>query len=244
MNDENISKLKALRLPGMVAEYERQCTLEDIDTYTFDQRMSLMIDAEFDSEHNNKIKRLIKNANFSESSASLTQIKYYPDRHLDKALITELSTNSYIKKNRNIIITGASGSGKSYVANSLGVNACHNGLKVNYVRLPDLLHEFELSRLQKTYYQLIKKYQKCDLLIIDEWLLIPTTDNEQRDLLELIERRYRSGSTILCSQFSTEVWHKKLGGGAIADAIMDRIINNSTTIFIDGKVSMRSQERE
>lgn len=236
---DNLNKLKALRLPGMMNEYERQCGLDDIDTYTFDQRITLMIDAEFDSQHNNKIARLIKNANFSESQADLSKILYYPDRHLNKELITQLSTNEYITKKHNLFLCGASGSGKSYIANALGVNACMHGLKTKYVRLPDLLNEFELAKLQKNYYALIKSYQKCDLLIIDEWLLVPVNESEQRDLLELTERRYRSGSTILCSQFSVESWHKKLGGGALADAILDRYTSNSTTMFIDGKVSMR-----
>lgn len=117
-------------------------------------------------------------------------------------------------------------------------------MNVKYVRLPDLLNELSLSRVQQNYRNTIKRYQKCSLLIIDEWLLIPTTDNEQRDLLEIIERRYRTGSTILCSQFSHESWHNKLGGGAIADAILDRLLSNSVSIFIDGKVSMRLKEFE
>lgn len=242
MNEENYRKLKLLRLPAMAEEYIRQSNIDNIDTYTFDQRLSLMIDSESDSQHNNKIKRLIKNGNFSESNALLTQIRYYEDRHLDKELISELSTNNYISKNRNIIITGAAGSGKSYLANALGINACHASMNVKYVRLPDLLNELSLSRVQQNYKNVIKRYQKCPLLIIDEWLLIPTTDNEQRDLLEIIERRYRTGSTILCSQFSQESWHNKLGGGAIADAILDRLLSNSVNIFIDGKVSMRLKE--
>lgn len=244
MNEENYKKLKLLRLPAMAEEYKRQMNVEDIDMYTFEQRLSLMIDNEADSQHNNKIIRLIRNGNFSESSASLTQIRYYEDRHLDKKLITELSTNNYISKNRNIIITGAAGSGKSYIANALGVNACQACMNVKYVRLPDLLNELSLARVQQNYRAVIKRYQKCPLLIIDEWLLVPTTDNEQRDLLEIFERRYRTGSTILCSQFSQESWHKKLGGGAIADAILDRIISNSVSIFIDGKVSMRAKNLE
>ena len=239
MNKDNLNKLKALRLPGMMNEYERQSKLEDIESYTFDQRITLMIDAEFDSQHNNKITRLIKNAKFSEEQADLNKILYYPDRHLNKDLITQLSTNEYITKHKNILLCGAAGSGKSYLANAFGVNACMHGIKVKYVRLPDLLNEFELSKLQKNYYATIKTYQKCDLLIIDEWLLVPTTDSEQRDLLELAERRYRAGSTILCSQFSVESWHKKLGSGALADAILDRFTSNSVTIFIDGKISMR-----
>lgn len=242
MNKDNYNKLKALRLPGMATEYERQCNLENIETYTFEQRLMLLVDAEFDNQHNNKINRLLKAANLSEKNASLSNIKYYSDRHLNKEQITELSTNEYVRKGKSIIITGACGSGKSYIANALGVNACESGISVKYVRLPDLLNEFELSRLQRNYAQLIKKYEKCELLIIDEWLLVPTSEQEQRDIMELIERRYRSKSTIFCSQFSPESWHKKLGGSAIADAIMDRVISSAITIHIDGEESMRMKK--
>lgn len=241
MNHENYGKLKALRLSGMAEEYERQERLDDIDSYSFNQRLTLLIDAESDKQYNNKILRNLKNAKFSEEQARLSKIRYDKDRHLDQSLITELATNRYIHKKRNIIITGASGSGKSYLGNAFGVNACEQGFRVKYVRLPDLLQELEFAKIHSTYGKTIRLYQNCDLLILDEWVLIPTDENEQRHLLELLERRYRIGATILCSQYSIEAWHDKLGGGALADAILDRIIPQATKIFIDGDVSMRSK---
>ncbi len=112
---------------------------------------------------------------------------------------------------------------------------------VKYVRLPDLLSELELSRIQGTYRNKIKQYERCDLLILDEWLLVDTSNIGQQDILEVLEKRYRIHSTILCSQFDVNGWHKKLGGGALADAIFDRIVPKSHTIKIMGYKSMKSR---
>lgn len=241
MNQFTYDKLVQMRLPGMAMEYRRQMDQIAIEELPFDQRIQLLVDAEYDNRHNNTIKRLMTSAKFSESSASIETIHYYSDRNLNKALISELSTNHYIRKNQNIILIGATGSGKSFIACAFGNNACRDKYNVKYIRLPDLLAEFQIARLQGTYKKLVNQYKKCDALILDEWMLIPATDMEQRDLLEIIESRYKTGSTIFCSQFSPEGWHNKLGGGALADAIMDRIIPKSQIILIEGNTSMRQR---
>ena len=241
MNKDTYDKLLTLRLPGMAKAYKEQDNIEGIHEYTFEQRMELLVDAEVDSQHNHRIERLLRNANLTESTASVTQIKYYDDRHLNKDQILSLATNEYIRKHENIIMIGATGSGKSYLACALGVEACNASLKVKYVRLPDLLSELELARIQGTYRNKIKQYENCDLLILDEWLLVTTTNVEQQDILEVFEKRYRIHSTILCSQFDVAGWHSKLGGGALADAILDRIVPKSHMIKIDGDKSMRSR---
>lgn len=241
MNRDTYDKLLSLRLPGMAKEYKNQEESADINELTFNQRLAMLVDAEADSQHNHKIERLITNANFVESKASVTQIKYYADRQLNREQIMNLASNDYIKKQENIIIVGATGSGKSYIACALGIEACNAGLRVRYVRLPDLLSELELSRIQGTYKKKIRQYEKCDLLIIDEWLLVSTNNIAQQDILEVLEKRYRIHSTILCSQFDVAGWHSKLGGGALADAILDRITSKSQTIKIYGDKSMRSR---
>lgn len=241
MNRDTYDKMLLLRLPGMAKAYKEQVDSADINDLTFDQRLELLVDAEVDSQHNHRIERLIANAKFVESKASVTQIKYYENRQLDKNQIVNLATNEYIRKQENIVIVGATGSGKSYIACALGVEACNAGLKVKYVRLPDLLSELELSRIQGTYRNKIRQYERCDLLILDEWLLVTTNNIEQQDILEVLEKRYRVHSTILCSQFDVAGWHSKLGGGALADAILDRIISKSQTIKIKGDKSMRSR---
>ena len=160
---------------------------------------------------------------------------------MNKDQIERLATNEYINRHENLIIVGATGSGKSYIACALGVEECNATLKVMYVRLPDLLAELDFAKVQENYRKRINQYIKCDLLILDEWLLIGTNNAEQQDILEILEKRYRIHSTVFCSQFDVAGWHSKLGGGGLADAIMDRIVSKSQTIKIFGDKSMRSR---
>ena len=144
--------------------------------------------------------------------------------------LKKIATNEYIDRHENLIIVGATGSGKSYIACALDVEACNATLKVMYVRLPDLLAELDLAKVQGNYRKKIYQYINCDLLILDEWLLIGTNNAVQQDILEILEKRYRIHSTVFCSQFDVAGWHSKLSGGALADAIMNRIISKSQTI--------------
>jgi DNA replication protein DnaC len=244
MKNETIKKLKAMRLPAFAEAYQKQVNNEtEYLSLSFHERMMLMVDAEFDSRHNNNIKRLIKNAKFANSSAFLGNIDYLTDRHLNRDLLDSLTDNEYIRKGLNVILIGATGCGKTYIANALGINACQSGYKTRYIRLPELFSELEAARIQGKYQQTMKQYQKYALVILDEFLLIPASDQEQRDLLELMEYRCGQTSTIFCSQFTPEGWHQRLGGSALADSILDRIVPSSYTMKIDGDVSMRQRKR-
>lgn len=243
MRNETIAKLKAMRLPAFSEAYQKQAENEiEYQSLSFHERLALIVDAEYDSRHNNNIKRLIKNARFANSSAFLGNIEYLPDRHLNRELLESLSDNEYNRQSLNVILVGATGCGKTYISNVLGVNACQSGYKAKYIRLPELFSEFEAARIQGKYQQLMKQHQKYALMILDEFLLVPATDTEQRDLLELMEYRCGRFSTIICSQFTPEGWHERLGGGALADSILDRIIPSAYTMVIDGDVSMRQRK--
>jgi len=244
MKNETIRKLKNMRLPAFAEAYQKQIENEtEYQSLSFHERLALLADAEYDSRHNNNIRRLIKNAKFVNSSAFLGNIEYLPDRHLNRDLLESLADNEYIRQSLNVIFIGATGSGKTYISNALGVNACQSGYKTRYIRLPELFSEFEAARVQGKYQQLMKQYQKYSLMILDEFLLIPTSDSEQRDLLELMESRCGQSSTIICSQFVPEGWHERLGGSALADSILDRIIPSAYTMIIDGDISMRQRKR-
>ncbi|MBR0230598.1 MAG: IS21-like element helper ATPase IstB [Erysipelotrichaceae bacterium] len=241
MKQDTYEKMIKLRLPAMAQAYKEQESNTNLQELNFDQRLSLLIDTEFDSQANNHIKRLIENARFSDKRASIEDIKYYDDRKLDKQLFLSLSTNSYIDKKENIVIIGATGSGKIYLACALGNCACKDNRRTRYIRLPDLLVDFSLARDTLRYQSLLKSYARYDLLIIDEWLLTLPNEQAQQDILELMERRCGDKSTILCSQFTPESWHKRLGGGAVADAILDRVLSISTVIQVSGDKSMRTR---
>ncbi len=244
MDSHTYEKLKELHLKTMAAEYLVQDDIPGITELTFDQRLGLLVDAESDARDNNRLKKRIKEAKFAEPGAAMESIQYYPDRHLNRDIMTKLATNQYIYKPQNILIIGATGSGKSYISCALGNRACQDNYKVRYIRLPDLFTELEIAKLENTYDRILKRFHTRDLLIIDEWLLYPVSEAQRQSILEVIEGRYRYRATIICSQYRVEGWHEKLGGGAIADAIMDRLTPRSEMIQIGGELSMRIRENQ
>ena len=159
---------------------------------------------------------------------------------LIQGLIEELGTNEYIRSHLNIILIGASGCGKTWLSCAFGINACQARIKTKYIRLPELFSEFEAKKIQGQFRQYLKQLQKYDLLILDEFLLVAASPTERNDLLELMESRTNRRSTIFCSQWTPEGWHERLGAGPVADAILDRIVNSSYTIQLQGN-SMREE---
>jgi len=239
MNAEEIEyQLKQMRLPRMREEYERQRNDPDSQNMSFDERLARMVSIEYDARINSTIETLIRKAEFYDSTASLADVNYKPERKLDQGLIEELGTNEYIRNHLNIILIGASGCGKTRFSCAFGTNACRARIKTKYIRLPELFSEFEAKRIQGQFRQYLKQLQKYDLLILDEFLLVAASPSERNDLLELMESRTNKRSTIFCSQWTPEGWHERLGAGPVADAILDRIVNSSYTIELYGN-SMR-----
>jgi DNA replication protein DnaC len=240
MNQHTFDKMIAMRMPAMAKIYQDLGSRADTADISLDEFTEILIDTEFDHRQQLKIARLIHNANFSDE-AYLEAINYLPDRKLNREVFMRLASNQYINEPKSIIFTGATGSGKSYLACALGHNACQLGYKVRYIRLPDLLTELELARAEGAYKKTLKRYQNCELLILDEWLLVPANEIAQQDILEVVERRYRYHATIFCSQFEIDSWHERLGSGALADAILDRATAKSQLIAVKGDRSMRTR---
>lgn len=242
LNENTVTKLHEMRLSVMAQAFKDQMGSETFNSMSFEERFGLLVDSEWVTRKNNRLKKLIRDANYAMNDACIENIEYHNDRNLDKTQIARLSTCNYIQEYHNIIILGATGSGKTYLSNALGMAASRNFYTVKYVRIPDLLTELAIARGDGTYRKLMAKYKQVKLLILDEWLLFPPKENEARDLLEIVEARYKKASTVFCSQFEVAGWHHKIGEPTLADAICDRIVHDSYTIVIGGKDSMRKRK--
>ena len=247
LDNNTVSKLREMKLGVMASAFNHQLGNNDFLEMSFEERVGLMVDAEWTSRQNNRMSRLVRNAGFSIPEASLEDIEYHPDRELDKNLITRLGTCNFVDEHHNVIIMGATGGGKTYLANAFGVTAAHKLYSVRYIRLPDLLGELAIARAEGTYRKVMKGFRQVKLLILDEWLLYPLKDAEAREVLELAEARYKRASTIFCSQFDVGGWHQKIGEPTLADAICDRIVHDSYRIVIaehnrEDSVSMRQRK--
>ena len=242
LNNVTISRLREMKLTVIATELEKQLDNADFAAMPFEERLGLLVDAEWISRKNNRLDRLIRSAGFAFPDACLENVEYHADRQLDKSLITRLGSCNYIKERHNIILLGASGSSKSWLANAFGMTAYRNYHSVKYVRLPDLLGELAIARADGSYRKVVKKYKQTELLILDEWLLYPLKESDSRELLEIVENRHKRDSTIFCSQFDVGGWHQKIGEPTLADAVCDRIVHDSYTIVIHGEHSMRKRK--
>ena len=198
------------------------------------KEVALLVDIEYSNRKSNSLKRLIRNAGFDQPEAHISDINYSSGRKFNRTLIERLATCEYITEHRNLFITGATGSGKTYMACAFGMEACKQRFKTRYVCLPDLLLDLEMARNDGTYKKVQAKYANPVLLIIDEWLLLRPTESEQHDILELLHRRRRNSSTIFCSQYDQSGWYDQLGGddSPLAEAILDRIKHDAYKINI------------
>lgn len=247
ITQSTIDSLRAMKLTAMAAELEHQ--LEDTSTYGtlgFEDRLGLLVDAEWNRRQANKLARYIKASHFSAPNATIEGIEYYEDRKLDKAEILRFATCKYIEDGHHIILKGASGNGKTYLACALGHAACRKFKSVRYIRMPELLDELSVAKGCGTLKKSIKSYQKVDLLILDEWLIRTLTPQESYDLLEIVESRCEKGSMIFCTQYDPDEWYERITpdpnvDSPISEAIMDRIIHNSYDVLIQGKISMRER---
>lgn len=206
----------------------------------FDELLAMIVDAEWDARRASGRMRLLRQASFSAPDANIADIRCDPDRKLDRDRIVGLAGCDRIRNARNVVVTGATGAGKTRVGCALGVAARDALLGVRYVRLPEMLDDL-CVRKDEEWAKSKKKYVKCDLPVIDDWMLEPLKEGEAREVLEIVEARNTRGSLMLCSQFAAGGWAKKLGGDAIAEAIVDRIVHNSYVIHVEGSESMRKR---
>lgn len=233
-NNQTVEKLKQMRLTAMAELHLRYVKNNQLNESTPDEYLALLIDHEWENRQNQKIEKLIKLAGFRQK-ADITDINFAVTRNLDKNMFNRLSTLDFLKRNENIIITGASGVGKSFIAQALGYKSCFDGIKVVYSNTARLFTKLKLSKADGTYIRELQKLQKVNLLILDDFGLHAFDNNTREILMDIIEDRYNNSSTIISSQIPVSVWYDIIGEGTIADAILDRIVNSSHRIDLKGE---------
>jgi DNA replication protein DnaC len=239
MLEATLSKLHRLKLPGMARGLEEQTRQTIYGDLSFEERLGLLVDREMTERDNRKLANLLKGAKLRYPSASPEDIDFRTPRGLAKDVVLSLCGNGWITSRQNLIITGPTGSGKTFLACALGVSACRAGFSTYYQRLPRLLQEMHIARADGTYGKMLTRIAKYAVLIIDDWGLAKLTDRERRDILEVLEDRHNISSTIISSQIPVEKWHDLIGDPTIADAVLDRLIHNAHTITMKTKESMR-----
>ncbi len=236
-NNQTIEKLKQMRLSAMAELHLQYVKNNQLNDITIDEYLGLLIEHEWEHRQNMKIERLIKQARFRQK-ASIEEVSYVHTRNLDKNMFNRLATLDFIQRNENIIITGASGVGKSFLAQALGHQACLMEYKVLYTNTARLFTKLKLSKVDGTYMKELLKLQKINILILDDFGLHAFDNYTREILMDIIDDRYKKTSTIISSQIPVSVWYDLIGEGTIADAILDRIINSSHRIDLKGE-SMR-----
>lgn len=233
-NHATIDKMKALRLHGMAQVHYSAVHEKMYADYTQDEYTALLVDQEWDLRQRKRINNIIARAGFK-SQASIRDINYTAQRGLDKNYLERLLTLDFVKQRHNVILTGPTGVGKSYLAQAIGHHACTMLCKTVYFNTARLMEMFRVGRMDGTYLKLIRKIKRSPLLILDDFGLAPFDAGSRQTMLDLVEDRYDQASIIIASQIPVNNWHELIGEGTIADAILDRIVNSAHRIVLNGK---------
>ena len=238
LNSPTVEKLRALKLHAMLAAWEAQQQDPSSASLTFDERLALLIDAEWLARENRRLARALQEAKLRPSHACLEAVDYGPRRGLEKSQLRQLATCRWVADHQAVLIYGACGTGKSFLACALAHQACRHGYRALYWRTSRLFHELTLVRAAGTYPRLLARLARVDVLVLDDWGLAPIQDQERRDLLEILEDRYGLRSTVITSQLAPALWHDYVAHPTLADAICDRILHHAHRLELKGD-SMR-----
>lgn len=234
LSQPTLEKLQALRLFAMATAWLEQQKAPDVAALSFDERFALLVDAEHLARDNKRMARSLKEARLRITGACVEDIDYPARRELDRAQVRQLATCQWVADHLNVLVTGATGTGKTYVACALAQQACRKGYRALYRRASRLFDELTLARADGTHARLLDKIARFDVLVIDDWGLVPDKDADRHDLLEILEDRHGLRSTILASQLPPSKWHEHLADPTLADAILDRLVNNAHRIVLKG----------
>jgi DNA replication protein DnaC len=234
MTQETLEKIKKLKLLGMARAYQTSLENDKLQQLSADELITLLVEAEWDDRLNRNIERRLRNAKFRYQS-SIENIDFGADRNLDRNQMMRFAECTYIKKQENILITGSTGIGKSHIATALGHQACVLGFKVYYANMAKLFSKLKMGKADGSYIREISRIERQDLLILDDFGLLPIDNQNRSALMEIIEDRHKKASMIITSQLPVNRWHEVIGEKTIADAILDRIVHDAHRIELKGE---------
>ena len=237
LHEQTIEKLYAMKLNGMADAFREQLQMPDMAELAFEDRFALLVDRQWTWKENRRMKRLLSNAKLK-INACIEDIDYRTPRGLDKSVILKLAGCDWIGRAHNVILTGPTGVGKTYLACALANRACRMGYPAFYTRIPKLFQMLGIARADGSYPKVMKRLASAKVLVLDDLGLAPMSAQERRDLLEVIEDRHGLASTVIAAQLPIETWHENIRDPTIADAILDRLVHNAYRINLKGE-SMR-----
>jgi DNA replication protein DnaC len=238
--EQTLQQLRSLRLHGMVSALEQQSANPEFHQLSFEERISLLVDRETLDRNNRRVTDLLRKARLRQT-ACIEDIDYRQLRGLDKSYMATLTTCDFIRHHHNLLITGSTGCGKSWLACAIGQQACRQGLSVKYLRVAKLIEELRIAHADGSYMAVLSLLARNELLILDDFGIDQLSQQDQRDLLEIIEDRHKLKSTLITSQLGIKHWHEYIGESTIADAIMDRLLNHAHKLELKGP-SMRKEK--
>jgi len=240
LTQQTLDKMNAMKLSGMTEALEQQLGGGEYARLSFEERLGLLIDSEWTAREQRKLSRRLRKAKLR-YPASLEDVDFKHPRALDRQQVLSLGNCGFIQSRHNLLITGPTGIGKSYLACAFVERACRRGYNAAYLRLPRLLQQLAVARGDGSYARILERLARLDLLAIDDWLLAPLRDPERRDLVEVIEDRSERASTLIASQLSTKDWHAGIGDPNLADAICDRLLHNAHRLDLKGPSMRRTK---
>jgi DNA replication protein DnaC len=240
LHQQTIEKLHALRLPGMVQALQEQMTQPEVASLSFEERLGMLVDAECLQRQNRALARRLKNARLKQP-ASIEDINYRHVRQLDRSQMRSLAACQWVAQHQNVLITGPSGIGKTFICCALLQKACREGYTAVYYRAPKFFRELSVAYVDGSFDRLLTRLAKTDVLAVDDWGLVSLNDSERRYFLEVVEDRHGSRSTVLTSQFPVKAWHDLIGNPSIADATVDRLLSSAHRIELIGETMRRPE---